>query len=70
MQRIARGIEMEGIKVKCPQCQKEFLYFSSEYRPFCCERCKLIDLGMWLNEEYRVAVEKAEISDKKEQEET
>jgi hypothetical protein len=24
------------------------------FRPFCSERCKLIDLGRWLSEEYRV----------------
>jgi endogenous inhibitor of DNA gyrase (YacG/DUF329 family) len=27
------------------------------YRPFCSERCKLIDLGAWAMEKYRVAVE-------------
>jgi len=27
------------------------------YRPFCSERCKLIDLGDWAMEKYRVAVE-------------
>jgi endogenous inhibitor of DNA gyrase (YacG/DUF329 family) len=41
--------------VKCPQCDKKFNYFSSEFRPFCCERCKQIDLGMWFNEAYTVA---------------
>jgi hypothetical protein len=24
------------------------------YRPFCCERCRLIDLGAWAEESYRV----------------
>jgi hypothetical protein len=24
------------------------------YRPFCCERCRLIDLGAWADESYRV----------------
>jgi len=24
-------------------------------RPFCCERCRLVDLGKWLNEEYCVS---------------
>lgn len=28
----------------------------SRYRPFCSERCKLIDLGEWANERYRVPV--------------
>ena len=30
------------------------------FRPFCSERCKLIDLGRWLGEQYRVPVEGAE----------
>jgi hypothetical protein len=25
-----------------------------KYRPFCSERCKLADLGRWLNEDYRI----------------
>ena len=43
------------LKVKCPQCESEFNYYSSEYRPFCCERCKMIDLGHWFNENYSIA---------------
>ena len=27
------------------------------FRPFCSERCKMIDLGQWANEVYRVPVE-------------
>lgn len=42
------------IKVRCPQCQKEFEYYSSEFRPFCGEQCRLIDLGQWLNGSYAV----------------
>jgi hypothetical protein len=41
--------------VACPQCGKEVVWNSeSRYRPFCSERCKLIDLGQWANETYRV----------------
>jgi len=29
------------------------------YRPFCSERCKLIDLGDWAMERYRVPVEES-----------
>ena len=42
------------LKVKCPQCEKEFLYYSSEFRPFCSERCQQIDLGHWFQESYVV----------------
>lgn len=42
--------------VSCPQCAGEHQWDSNnQFRPFCSERCKLIDLGKWANEEYRVA---------------
>ncbi|MBI44323.1 DNA gyrase inhibitor YacG [Marinobacter lutaoensis] len=44
--------------VQCPTC-KQAVKWSEEnrYRPFCSERCQLIDLGAWANEEYRVPSE-------------
>ena len=43
------------VVVACPQCGKEVVWNSdSRYRPFCSERCKLIDLGQWANEDYRI----------------
>jgi len=41
----------------CPICGKEFRYKSiaaSMNFPFCSRRCKLIDLGKWLEGEYVV----------------
>ena len=36
------------MKVQCPTCQKDVEWKpESKYRPFCSERCKLIDLGEW-----------------------
>lgn len=41
--------------VTCPQCGKEVVWNNdSRYRPFCSERCKLIDLGQWAAENYRI----------------
>jgi len=40
--------------MKCPTCKKEIEYKDNPYRPFCSERCKLIDLGRWAGGEYRV----------------
>lgn len=41
--------------VQCPQCKTPVTWGSmSPYRPFCSERCKLIDLGQWADEQYRV----------------
>ena len=42
------------LMVKCPQCETEFNYYDSEFRPFCSERCKQIDLGHWFKETYTV----------------
>jgi uncharacterized protein len=40
--------------MKCPTCGKPAEWKDNPYRPFCSERCKLVDLGRWVNEEYRV----------------
>lgn len=42
------------LQVLCPQCDGRFFYYESEFRPFCCERCKMIDLGHWFEESYRL----------------
>lgn len=42
------------LQVKCPQCGGVFSYYESEFRPFCTERCKMVDLGHWFEESYRV----------------
>ena len=42
------------LQVRCPQCDTKFSYYKSEFRPFCCERCKMIDLGHWFEESYRL----------------
>jgi endogenous inhibitor of DNA gyrase (YacG/DUF329 family) len=41
-------------KVKCPNCRKETEYTGNEFRPFCSERCKLIDFGDWADGNYRL----------------
>jgi endogenous inhibitor of DNA gyrase (YacG/DUF329 family) len=44
--------------VSCPRCGAQVAWSSGNpYRPFCSERCKLIDLGDWAMEKYRVPVE-------------
>jgi len=44
--------------VNCPRCGTPVPWGAqSPFRPFCSERCKLIDLGAWASEEYRVAVQ-------------
>lgn len=45
---------MKKIEVKCPHCKKKFNYYESSFRPFCTERCKMVDLGHWLTGSYSV----------------
>jgi endogenous inhibitor of DNA gyrase (YacG/DUF329 family) len=43
--------------VACPNCGKAVEWtLAAAWRPFCSERCKLIDLGAWAAERYRVPV--------------
>jgi endogenous inhibitor of DNA gyrase (YacG/DUF329 family) len=53
--------------MKCPTCGKPAEWQDNSYRPFCSERCKLIDFGRWANEEYRVPAEPAPSSPNEEQ---
>lgn len=42
-------------KVNCPQCGLPAVYSpENRFRPFCSERCRLIDLGQWATESYRL----------------
>lgn len=39
----------------CPTCGKPVSWVETEkFRPFCCERCKLIDLGQWAQGAYAI----------------
>ncbi len=41
--------------VPCPTCKKDVPWTKlSEFRPFCCKRCKLIDLGEWASEAHAI----------------
>jgi len=42
--------------VTCPHCGREHQWDTgNRFRPFCSERCKMVDLCKWASEEYRVA---------------
>jgi endogenous inhibitor of DNA gyrase (YacG/DUF329 family) len=43
------------MKLKCPICKKDVVLGEPDF-PFCSERCRLIDLGRWAAEEYRIPV--------------
>ncbi len=46
------------MKIKCPTCKKKTEWKNNPFRPFCSERCKLIDLGAWASGEYKIEGEK------------
>lgn len=50
-------------RVKCPTCGRETEYHGNEFRPFCSERCKLLDFGAWADEEFALPVEGTGLSE-------
>jgi endogenous inhibitor of DNA gyrase (YacG/DUF329 family) len=47
------------MQFECPTCKKPVskpIAGQASFFPFCSERCRLIDLGQWLDEKYRVPV--------------
>ncbi|GAB0147464.1 MULTISPECIES: DNA gyrase inhibitor YacG [Marichromatium] len=45
-----------SITVPCPNCAAPVEWSEhSPWRPFCSERCRLIDLGEWFNENHRIS---------------
>lgn len=49
--------------VKCPRCGIEKEYNGNQFRPFCSDRCKLLDFGAWADEQYNLPSEDAELTD-------
>ena len=43
------------LPTKCPTCRKAGNWHEGRYAPFCSHRCKLIDLGGWLDEKHVIA---------------
>ena len=41
---------------KCPVCDAAVNLEKTPTVPFCSDRCRLIDLGRWLDEDYSVSV--------------
>jgi endogenous inhibitor of DNA gyrase (YacG/DUF329 family) len=54
--------------VKCPTCAKEVVWENNPFRPFCSERCKLIDLDKWLKGEYSIPLYEEESNTPKDEE--
>ncbi len=58
---------MSVLSAACPQCgNPASLDRQNKYRPFCSERCKLLDLGEWFAEKHGIPAEDAETDDSEE----
>lgn len=54
--------------VHCPVCKKKTAWEENPWRPFCSERCKLVDLGKWASQDYTIPEDKDEAESKPETE--
>jgi len=51
---VARAEARVRPEVRCPRCGASRDWTGNPHRPFCSLECRLIDLGAWLDERYRV----------------
>ncbi len=51
------------MKSVCPTCKTMSKKDGNKVFPFCSERCQLVDLGRWLDEEYRVPDENSAVGE-------
>jgi endogenous inhibitor of DNA gyrase (YacG/DUF329 family) len=54
--------------MKCPICGAAAAWKDNPHRPFCSERCRMIDFGHWVDEDYGVPLEEPELSEPTEEE--
>ncbi|MGE4545559.1 MAG: DNA gyrase inhibitor YacG [Pedobacter sp.] len=54
---------LKSLTLKCPRCGATTHWENNAHRPFCSRRCLQIDLGAWVDEEYRVPVDDSQPKD-------
>ena len=54
---------MSTATVSCPTCGRELEWTEAPFRPFCSERCRLIDLGAWFSEQRAIPGESEPATD-------
>ena len=42
------------MRIKCPRCGRATEWQGNPTRPFCSEKCRLVDLGRWADEDYAI----------------
>jgi endogenous inhibitor of DNA gyrase (YacG/DUF329 family) len=63
MHDLALDSDLTSIKLACPTCKKIVLWNDGfPHRPFCSDRCRLIDLGEWASENNRIAGDNLDIN--------
>lgn len=53
--------------MKCPTCGEPTKWKDNPDRPFCSERCRMIDLGNWVSESYTVTLPLHDVDESAEQ---
>ena len=49
-------VYLDSVRIRCPSCGKQDeVEIEFRWRPFCSRRCKMVDLGNWLDEVYKVS---------------
>jgi endogenous inhibitor of DNA gyrase (YacG/DUF329 family) len=49
--------------VPCPRCRRRVPWLGNPDRPFCSLTCRLLDLGVWLDEGYRIEAARVSAED-------
>jgi endogenous inhibitor of DNA gyrase (YacG/DUF329 family) len=63
MQNTTPDSDLTSLKLTCPTCKKTVLWNDEfPHRPFCSDRCRLIDLGEWASESHRIAGDNLDIN--------
>ena len=45
---------LSHVLLRCPTCKHAVIWEGNPHRPFCSLPCRLVDLGVWLDEGYRI----------------
>jgi endogenous inhibitor of DNA gyrase (YacG/DUF329 family) len=53
------------MRIICPICKNKTTWEENPWRPFCSERCKLVDLGKWVIGDYKIEDEEEADEDEK-----
>jgi len=51
---VTHAATRKGRHVRCPRCGVRREWTDNPHRPFCSLTCRLVDLGVWLDERYRI----------------